>query len=80
MMKPERYGNLNGDSGVTYYATGPDFIAVQFHDPIVYIYDNKRPGSAHVEKMKVLAVVGRGLSTYINRHVREAFARKEGSW
>lgn len=80
MMKPEPYRNLSGDSGVTYYAIGPDFIAVQFHDPIVYIYDETRPGSTHVEKMKALAVVGRGLGSYISQHVRKAFARKQGSW
>jgi len=80
MMKPERYRNLGGDSGVTYYAIGPDFIAVQFHDPNVYIYDDTRPGLAHVEKMKALAASGRGLGTYISQHVRKAFARKQGSW
>ena len=80
MTKPERYRNLSGDSGVTYYAIGPDFIAVQFDDPTVYFYDHTRPGPAHVEQMKTLAVGGRGLGTYINRHVRKAFARKQGSW
>ena len=80
MMKPERYRNLSGDSGVTYYAIGPDFIAVQFHDPTVYIYDHTRPGRAHVEQMKVFAVGGRGLGSYITRHVRKAFARKQASW
>jgi hypothetical protein len=80
MMKPEQYRNLSRDSGVTYYAIGPNFIAVQFHDPPVYIYDDTRPGHAHVEQMKALAVAGRGLGTYINRHVRKAFARKRASW
>jgi len=80
MMKPEPYRNLSGDSGVTYYAIGPDFIAVQFHDPTVYFYDHTRPGRAHVEQMKTFAMGGRGLGTYINRHVRKAFARKQGSW
>lgn len=79
-MKPERYRNLNGDSGVTHYAIGADFIAVQFQDPSVYIYDYLRPGRPHVEEMKVLATAGRGLGTYISRHVRKAFARKRHSW
>ncbi|GAC1412289.1 MAG: hypothetical protein NVSMB53_09180 [Gemmatimonadaceae bacterium] len=30
------------------YAIGPDFIAVQFHEPTVHIYDDTRPGSAHL--------------------------------
>jgi len=79
-MKPERYRNLNGDSGVTYYSLGPNFIAVQFQDPTVYVYDDTRPGHTHVEKMKVLAADGRGLGTYISQRVRKAFARKQGSW
>ena len=80
MMKPERYRNLCGDSGVTYYAIGPDFIAVQFQDPTVYVYDHTRPGRAHVEQMKTCADGGRGLGTYISQHVRKAFSRKQGSW
>jgi hypothetical protein len=80
MMMPERYRNLSGDSGVTYYAIGPDFIAVQFQDPNVYIYDDSRPGPAHVDRMKALAAAGRGLGSYISQHVRKAFARKQGSW
>jgi hypothetical protein len=58
MMKPERYRSFNGDSGVTYYALGPDFVAVQFQDPTVYVYDDTRPGRTHVQKMKALAAGG----------------------
>lgn len=79
-MKPEKYRNLNGDSGVTHYSIGADFIAVQFQDPAVYIYDDDRPGPTHVGNMKVLATAGRGLGTYISRHVRKAFARKQRFW
>ncbi len=79
-MNPERYRNLKGDSGVTYYAIGPDFIAVQFQDPTVYIYDHSCPGHVRVEKMKALGVGGRGLGTYISQHVRKAYARKQPSW
>jgi hypothetical protein len=50
MMKPERYRNLRGDSGVTYYAIGPDFIAVQFQDPTVCIYDDSRPAMSMLNK------------------------------
>lgn len=74
------YGNLSGDSGVTFYALGPDFIAVQFRDSTVYVYDSTRPGGDHVEQMKARAVAGRGLGTYISQHVREAYARKQYSW
>jgi hypothetical protein len=73
----ERYLNLKGDSGVTHYDIGPDFIRVQFGDPTIYVYDHARPGQYHVDRMKALAVSGRGLATYISRHVGEAYARKE---
>ena len=73
----ERYRNLNGDSGVTHFEIGSNFIRVQFHDPAIYVYDYHRPGQHHVEHMKMLAVAGRGLSTYISQHVRNNYARKE---
>ena len=79
-MTPERYRNLSGDSGVTSYATGADFIAVQFKTSEVYVYDYVTPGREHVERMKALAESGRGLSTYIAQHVSRTYARKQSSW
>ena len=79
-MNPVRYLNLNGDSGVTYYAIGDDFIAVQFQDEAVYIYDHARPGAHHVGQMKIRAVAGRGLATYISQNVKDVYARKQHSW
>lgn len=73
----ERYQNLEGDSGVTSYESGADYIKVQFRNGVTYVYDHVKPGAEHVEHMKELARAGRGLSTYISRHVRTAFARKE---
>jgi hypothetical protein len=79
-MKPEPYRNLAGDSGVTAYAIGSDFIAVQWKPPAVYVYDDVRPGREHVETMKALAESGRGLGTYISQHVGKAYARKQIAW
>ena len=73
----ELYGNLNGNSGVSYYEIGLDFIRVQFHGPAIYVYDHMRPGRPYVEHMKSLAVAGRGLGTYINEYVQKSYARKE---
>jgi hypothetical protein len=73
----ERYQNLAGDSGVVYYETGPNFIKVRFRNGSTYVYDGRQPGSQHVERMKELARAGRGLSTYISQHVREAYSRRE---
>lgn len=73
----QRYGNLSGDSGVTEYDIGTDFIRVRFHGATVYVYDYTVPGPHHVERMKTLARKGRGLGTYISQHVRRNYARKE---
>lgn len=39
-----------------------------------YVYTYSSAGEHHVEKMKQLAVCGKGLAGYINQHVRDAFA------
>jgi hypothetical protein len=72
----ERYQNLSGDAGVAYYESGPDFIKIQFHSGSTYVYDYTQPGPSHVERMKELARAGRGLSTYISKHVR-SYSRKD---
>jgi hypothetical protein len=79
-MLPRRYGNLSGDSGVTKFALGSGFIAVQFREATVYVYDWSRPGRSHVEQMTVHAIAGRGLGTYISQHVKKVYARKQRSW
>jgi hypothetical protein len=66
-MKP--YKNLNGDSGVTHYEIGEDYIGIKFAGkPTVYLYSNAKVGKTHIDKMKTLAVKGRGLGTYISQH------------
>jgi len=79
-MKPKRYRNRGGESGITRYAIGNDFIAVQFRDDTVYVYDYERPGRDHVEQMKARARAGHGLGTYITEHVRHAFASTQQGW
>jgi hypothetical protein len=73
----ERYLNLSGDSGVTQYELGADFILVQFQDGVTYRYGYIRPGRHHVDRMKACAVAGRGLATYISQNVRDLYERKE---
>lgn len=72
----QRYKNLGGNSGVTAYEVGEDYIALQFRDGSVYEYNHTRPGQKHVEQMKQLARSGHGLTTYLNKYVRENYARK----
>jgi hypothetical protein len=69
------YRRLNGESGVEAFALTRDGIYVRFHDG-VYLYTYACPGRADVERMKALALSGRGLSTYISRHVKTRYAEK----
>jgi hypothetical protein len=73
----ELYRDPNGDSGIDSFECGPDWIRIRFKRGGTYVYDQSRPGSTHVERMKALAQSGDGLGTYINQHVRRAFARRE---
>ena len=73
----ERYKNLKGDSGVSAYETGSDFIRVEFSNGSIYLYTYASTGSDNIECMKRLAADGQGLNTFINTTVRKAFASKE---
>jgi hypothetical protein len=73
----ERYKNLSGISSVAAYETGPDFIRIQFTDGAVYRYTNASAGEAHIIRMKTLAAAGRGLNSFIDREVQNAFADRE---
>lgn len=72
----EKYKNLEGHSGVTGYETGTNSIAVEFNHDAVYRYTYASAGKRVIERMKQLAMAGRGLSTYISRVVKEKFERK----
>jgi len=73
-MKP--YKNMSGNSGILAYEGGPDFIKVKFSDGEVYRYDHSHPGKMHVENMKFLAALGKGLATYISKYIKTNFAEK----
>ena len=72
-----RYKNLGRNSGVFAYEYGDDYIRVKFKDGAVYLYNYASAGSNNIERMKVLAEYGQGLSSFINRNVRKKYARKE---
>jgi hypothetical protein len=72
----QRYGNLSGNSGVVAYELAPRSIKLRFEDGGTYVYSYVRPGPEHVEAMKALAKSGRGLSTYVVRHVKDAYEAK----
>ncbi len=68
------YRSAGGRSGVTDFAIFPDAILLLFQDGSAYLYDTDRPGPEHVRRMTALAQAGRGLTTYVNRHVRGSYA------
>lgn len=70
------YRNLSGNSGVTAYELGDNWIKVQFGYGWVYVYNAESAGSANVEEMKSLAPSGQGLSGFISQNVRNDYADK----
>lgn len=72
----ERYKNIGGNSGVSYYEIGEDFIIVYFSDNSSYLYNYAKTGSMNVEKMKLFAVNGQGLNSFINITVKYKYALK----
>lgn len=71
------YRNLSGRSGVTAYELGAGRIAVEFVDGARYLYTERSAGKRHIARMQRLAQAGRGLSSYISRHVRDGYERKD---
>ena len=60
------YQDINGDSGVSAYDYGDDWIKVQFKYGGIYEYQSSKIGSSHLSRMKFLADAGDGLNAYIN--------------
>ena len=71
------YNPTNSNTGVLNYELLPGAIILEFrHSPHRYLYNADAPGPEHVRAMTHLALAGRGLSTYVSRHVHEHYARK----
>ena len=69
----EKYNGLE-NGGVSAYQIFDDAIILKFKDGRTYLYDYIRPGEEHVERMKKLAVEGNGLTTYVNKYVRDKYS------
>lgn len=72
----QRYKNLSGSSGVDAFETGTGSIKVRFRGGATYLYTYGSAGKRKIEKMKTLALAGKGLNTYINTHAKENYAAK----
>jgi hypothetical protein len=68
-----RYGHNTRKPGVRAYEIGTDSIDVEFSSGWVYHFTHHKPGPLRVERMKQLAASGRGLSTFISKHVKNRF-------
>ena len=66
----QRYLNKSGDSGISAYEIGNDFIKVRFSSGSIYTYSYRKAGQGNVDTMKRLAVSGSGLNSYINSNVK----------
>ena len=72
----EPYLDRNGTSGIAAYEIREEAIVLRFKEGGTYLYDWQKPGWHHVEAMKLRAREGRGLTSYVNRHVRENYAAR----
>lgn len=71
-----RYKNLSGDSSISLYEIGIDRIIVQYRDGTNYLFTNSKTGTQNIDQMKRLAELGRGLNTYIHKHVKNLYEKK----
>lgn len=76
-----QYGGHARKHGVLAFEIQPDAIDVEFTSGWVYRFSYQKPGPPRVERMKQLAESGHGLSTFINRYVRNRweFRRRKES-
>lgn len=72
------YRNTNRNSNIESYQIFEDSILVAFKSGKHrnYLYDHQTPGKLIVEQMKILAISGRGLNSYISSVVRARYSKK----
>ena len=72
-----QYGGHTRKHGVRAFEIQAEAIDVEFSSGWIYHFSYQKPGAPRVERMKQLAESGHGLSTFINKHVRNRF---ESRW
>ena len=75
----QQYGGHSRKHGVRAFEIQADAIDVEFTSGWVYHFTYQKPGQPRVERMKQLAESGHGLSTFINKHVRNRFESRRRS-
>jgi hypothetical protein len=61
---------------VVAYDEGDYGIILQFVDGSTYLYTQASAGLERINMMKALAKAGRGLTTYVNKHVSGNYAKR----
>jgi hypothetical protein len=69
----QQYGTHAKAHGVLAYELNPDSIDVEFTSGWIYHFSYSNPGQLRVDRMKELAESGKGLSTFISKHVKNRF-------
>lgn len=72
------YMDTDGDSGISAYDYGDDWIKVLFKGGQTYEYQASKIGQANINTMKALADAGDGLNSFImlNPTVKNGWSRK----
>lgn len=60
--------NVTGESEITHYETGDEYIRIHYKKSIVE-YNSSMIAKQHIDAMKQLAQKGKGLSRYIERNL-----------
>jgi len=72
----QRYVDNDGNSGVSSYEIGSNFILVGFTSGSVYEYTYSSAGDSNIEMMKGLAISGSGLNSFLKRNVDKKYSRR----
>jgi hypothetical protein len=72
----EPYSDRSGNSGIVAYQLGATSITVKFENGSLYLYTYESAGAETVERMKELAVSGRGLSSFIAGSVKDRYEQR----
>ena len=73
----EKYANIGKRSGVREYSIGADYIDVKFSDGSLYRFSYRSAGASIIEEMKLLAVRGYGLNSFIIRKAKTNYEWKK---
>jgi hypothetical protein len=72
----EIYNDIGSDSGVVSFQTSPESISIRFKkSDQVYKYTYATAGAKNIEAMKLRALSGDGLHSYIMRNVQNKFVK-----